>query len=300
MIRRIARRRCCGRCAVRRRARRAATEAHAFPAGDRPAAAPSGDAVARGVRAAGGRRCRSCCRSIWNIASICWARAGSRSRMASAMPGSGRTAMAPARLCRPTGAMLSMRLPGSSRPDVRALLAMLSPDYAPLDWQVDFKSGWRWDETALGVTSPIGHKPGVDIKVPWELARLQHLPALAGGFALGGQPGFMEAPQGNLRPRIPRPGAGFHRLQSRRAGRKLGLRHGCGDPRRQYGAGLGRVSLPGRGVRSGIRGGAGVFAAGAWPLRARQPGMVWWRARKSLSRRYRRAGLHRRLSARNG
>jgi hypothetical protein len=72
----------------------------------------------------------------------------------------------------------------------RSLLAMISPDYTPIDWQVDFKSGWRWQEKALGVTAPIGHLPGVDIKVPWELARMQHLAALAGGYALGGRPGF--------------------------------------------------------------------------------------------------------------
>lgn len=83
-------------------------------------------------------------------------------------------------------------LPGH-RARTRALLAMLSPGYIPIDWQVDFKSGWRWDIRALGTASPIGHKPGVDIKLPWELARLQHLPALAGGFALGGQPGFAAA-----------------------------------------------------------------------------------------------------------
>jgi hypothetical protein len=77
--------------------------------------------------------------------------------------------------------------------DTRALLAMLSPGYTPIDWQVDFKSGSRWDARSLGVTSPIGRRPGVDIKLPWELARLQHLPVLAAGFALGGQPGFADA-----------------------------------------------------------------------------------------------------------
>jgi hypothetical protein len=76
------------------------------------------------------------------------------------------------------------------RGTVRRLLDQIKGDYTPLDWQVDFKSGWRWDAKALGVISPIGHKPGVDIKLPWELARLQHLPALAGGYVLGGQPGF--------------------------------------------------------------------------------------------------------------
>jgi hypothetical protein len=80
------------------------------------------------------------------------------------------------------------------RTRTRELLAMMTPGYVPLDWQVDFKSGWRWDAHALGLASPIGHRPGVDIKLPWELARLQHLPALATGYALGGQPGFA-APQ---------------------------------------------------------------------------------------------------------
>ncbi|MEZ7879117.1 MAG: hypothetical protein QMC11_02655, partial [Rhodospirillales bacterium] len=29
------------------------------------------------------------------------------------------------------------------------------------------------------LTIAYGHEPGVDIKIPWELARLQHLPQLA-------------------------------------------------------------------------------------------------------------------------
>ena len=76
------------------------------------------------------------------------------------------------------------------RSNVRGLLAMISPHYTPFDWQVDFKSGWRWNSQSLGVSCPIGHRPGVDIKLPWELARLQHLTALAGGCALGQEAGF--------------------------------------------------------------------------------------------------------------
>lgn len=79
------------------------------------------------------------------------------------------------------------------RARTQALLATISPGYVPLDWQVDFKSGWRWDVRILGVASPIGHRPGVDIKLPWELARLQHLATLAAGYALGGRPGFAAA-----------------------------------------------------------------------------------------------------------
>lgn len=51
--------------------------------------------------------------------------------------------------------------------------------YEPIDWQKDFKSGFRWDEKKWYKDQRIAHKPGSDIKVPWELARLQHLPQLA-------------------------------------------------------------------------------------------------------------------------
>jgi len=52
-------------------------------------------------------------------------------------------------------------------------------NYLPVDWQVDFKSGYRWKESISSHQQKIGVLTGVDIKVPWELARLQHLPQLA-------------------------------------------------------------------------------------------------------------------------
>ena len=51
--------------------------------------------------------------------------------------------------------------------------------YEPIDWQKDFKSGFRWSEKKWYKDQRIAHKLGSDIKVPWELARLQHLPQLA-------------------------------------------------------------------------------------------------------------------------
>lgn len=50
--------------------------------------------------------------------------------------------------------------------------------YELIDWQKDTKSGYRWSEKTWYKDITYG-KPGVDIKVPWELARLQHLPQLA-------------------------------------------------------------------------------------------------------------------------
>ncbi len=52
-------------------------------------------------------------------------------------------------------------------------------DYRPIDWQRDIKSGYRWSAKQHCHTIPISPAPGVDIKVPWELGRLQHLPLLA-------------------------------------------------------------------------------------------------------------------------
>lgn len=51
--------------------------------------------------------------------------------------------------------------------------------YEPIDWQKDYKSGYRWSEKTWYKDIKFGDKLGVDIKVPWELARFQHLPQLA-------------------------------------------------------------------------------------------------------------------------
>jgi hypothetical protein len=52
-------------------------------------------------------------------------------------------------------------------------------EYIPIDWQMDFKSGFRYSQKKWYLDQPIGKQIGVDIKVPWELGRLQHLPQLA-------------------------------------------------------------------------------------------------------------------------
>lgn len=54
-----------------------------------------------------------------------------------------------------------------------------SIEYEPMDWQVDFKSGYRWSEKTYYKFIKFGHKLGADIKVPWELSRMQHLIQLA-------------------------------------------------------------------------------------------------------------------------
>ena len=54
--------------------------------------------------------------------------------------------------------------------------------YLPIDWQKDFKSGYRWSNKTYFKKcreNVVGVLPGVDIKVPWELSRMQHLLQLA-------------------------------------------------------------------------------------------------------------------------
>ncbi|MCZ6780773.1 MAG: heparinase II/III family protein, partial [Nitrospirae bacterium] len=56
-----------------------------------------------------------------------------------------------------------------------------------IDWHRDFKSGYRWDPETFYTDVPFGHVSGVDIKVPWELSRCQHVPVLAQAYLLTGE-----------------------------------------------------------------------------------------------------------------
>jgi len=55
--------------------------------------------------------------------------------------------------------------------------------YKAIDWQLDFKSGYRWSEKCWYKKVKYGSIPGVDVKVPWELSRMHHLVQFA--FAYG-------------------------------------------------------------------------------------------------------------------
>jgi len=66
----------------------------------------------------------------------------------------------------------------------KRILAFIDKDYTLIDWQLDFKLGYRWSETTWYQDITYGDKLGVDVKVPWELARMQHLPQLAFQYAL--------------------------------------------------------------------------------------------------------------------
>ena len=95
----------------------------------------------------------------------------------------------------PAGHWLSNRVNRTNLKESQRIWQLVGGGYIPIDWQRDFISGYRWDERTWHRDIRLGHLPGVDIKVPWELARMQHLPnlALAAHFARQGTPGFQEA-----------------------------------------------------------------------------------------------------------
>ncbi len=82
------------------------------------------------------------------------------------------------------GEWLTYHLPPAAVPVALELWRRLSPGYVPIDWQRDYLSGHRWQERTWAGDCPVGHLPGVDVKIPWELGRLQHLPVLACAHAL--------------------------------------------------------------------------------------------------------------------
>lgn len=78
-----------------------------------------------------------------------------------------------------TGRINTANLRASQR-----LWVQVNPDYRPIDWHLDVKSGYRWSEHTWYLDVSYGHQLGVDVKVPWELARMQHLPQLGWAYAL--------------------------------------------------------------------------------------------------------------------
>lgn len=70
-------------------------------------------------------------------------------------------------------------LPEPSRFTSLLIWSEVSPAHQPIDWNLDLRSGFQWDPAEWHADISVSPAPGADIKVPWELARLQHLPTLA-------------------------------------------------------------------------------------------------------------------------
>lgn len=71
-------------------------------------------------------------------------------------------------------------LPRAWHSRFRSLHCLLPEGYKLIDWQLDPKSGFRWSARHWSRGVQYGLQAGVEIKWPWELSRLQHLPCIAG------------------------------------------------------------------------------------------------------------------------
>ncbi len=81
------------------------------------------------------------------------------------------------------GHWLRKRINKANLDYARRVWRIVDQEYIPIDWQIDFKSGYRWSERTW-TRSVAFDLEGADIKVPWELSRMQHLPQFAWAFIL--------------------------------------------------------------------------------------------------------------------
>ncbi|MBF0186789.1 MAG: alginate lyase family protein [Magnetococcales bacterium] len=90
------------------------------------------------------------------------------------------------------GNWLSNHINASNLAESQRIWRLISSNHLAIDWQRDFKSGYRWNACIWYGNTPHGHVAGADIKIPWELARMQFLTTLALGytFASDGHAGF--------------------------------------------------------------------------------------------------------------
>lgn len=79
----------------------------------------------------------------------------------------------------PEGKFLKQIMKPQNYKSAQKIFSQIKGEYEPIDWQKDFKSGYRWGAERWYRPQEIAKEPGGDIKVPWELSRLQHLPRLA-------------------------------------------------------------------------------------------------------------------------
>jgi hypothetical protein len=63
----------------------------------------------------------------------------------------------------------------------------------PPAWNVDFVSGYEWDSFPSDKMGQVVRHNGSDVKVPWELSRLQFLPVLAKAHLLSGEARYRRA-----------------------------------------------------------------------------------------------------------
>jgi hypothetical protein len=88
------------------------------------------------------------------------------------------------------GLWLESRINSANLVIARTVWRLTSTDYVPVDWHLDFKSGFRWRENTWHDDVVYGRAPGADIKLPWELGRMQHLALFATAYAATGDESY--------------------------------------------------------------------------------------------------------------
>jgi len=63
----------------------------------------------------------------------------------------------------------------SNQTEANKILSLLPDNYKLIDWQIDAVSKYRWDSSTKSQLLKYENLSGVDVKLPWELGRLQHL-----------------------------------------------------------------------------------------------------------------------------
>lgn len=91
------------------------------------------------------------------------------------------------------GNWLRERINPANLAAAQAVWRLVSAEYTPIDWHLDFKSGFRWREDTWHRDIAYGHAPGADVKIPWELARMQHLALFAAAYAATGDESYPRA-----------------------------------------------------------------------------------------------------------
>ncbi|MFA7626418.1 MAG: alginate lyase family protein, partial [Candidatus Kapaibacterium sp.] len=74
----------------------------------------------------------------------------------------------------------------------KKVIKHIGKDYHPIDWQRDFRSGFRWDSKQHYLKLTYGDKHGVDVKMPFELGRLQHFVILFYAWKFTGNESYLE------------------------------------------------------------------------------------------------------------
>jgi len=74
----------------------------------------------------------------------------------------------------------------------KKLKAITRAGYEPIDWHIDFRSGFRWDAGTWHRKITFGNNPGSDIKIPWELSRCYHFITLGQAYQVNSNEKYAE------------------------------------------------------------------------------------------------------------